>query len=230
MEKIRDFSKNSGVLIQFFLILAILFTGINFLLPKGKELFQMNKTIKAKKEKLAKLTQKVAFLESLDEYEITNKTQFLLKVLPPEEDIFIPLSALKGLASQFYDIQIKDFKIDLGREEVKNQLSSISFSLKIVGSKESIINFIDKIKATYPLMRVDEISIFLSEEELPASLLKIEAFFLSLPKEMGKTEEFLSLITSAEEKVYREISTFSFPLKEEVAPTLPSGKENPFTF
>jgi len=229
MGKIKDFSKNKEIFIQFFLILVIIFTGAKFLFPKIQESFQMRHKIKDEKERLTKLTQKAAFLESLDEYELTSKTEFLLKVLPPEEDIFIPLSTLKSLASQFSDIQIKEMKIDLGNEKAAGQLSSIGFSLKIVGSKENIVNFIDKVKTVYPLMRVNEISISLKEEELPSALIKIDTFFLGLPKEIGKVEAPLSLITSGEEKIYKEVSSLNSPLQEETIPSFSGGKENPFS-
>jgi Tfp pilus assembly protein PilO len=229
MGKIKDFSKNKEIFIQFFLILVIIFTGVKFLFPKIQESFQMRHKIKDEKERLTKLTQKAAFLESLDEYELTSKTEFLLKVLPPEEDIFIPLSTLKSLVSQFSDIQIKEMKIDLGNEKAAGQLSSIGFSLKIVGSKENIVNFIDKVKTVYPLMRVNEISISLKEEELPSALIKIDTFFLGSPKEIGKVEAPLSLITSGEEKIYKEVSSLNSPLQEETIPSFSGGKENPFS-
>jgi len=218
--------KYKNFLIQIFLVGLIIFSGWFFLRPKIADIFQMRKKLNKERERLAKLTQKETFLESLDEYELTTKTRLLLKILPAEKDVILPWTTLRHLASQF-NLRIKSIQVDLG-DESRGKLSTIVFSLKVKGDKENIKKFIEKIKVTYPLMKIEELSVSLKTESELETALKIKTFFLPLPTEIGKIEEPLSLITPAEEKAYREVSIFSSPLKEEVIPAFPSGKENPF--
>jgi len=227
MIKTKDISKYKNFLFQIFLIGIIVFTGVNFFRPKLREVFQLRKKINEEKEVLAKLTQKEAFLENLDEQELTTKAQFLLKVLPPEKDVTIPLATLKSLVSQF-NLQLQKIQIDLGGKTTSG-LSSVGFSLEVEGEKEKIIDFIEKVKTTYPLMRMEGVNFSYGDEDLLNIKLKIETFFLEMPKEIGKLESPLPLINSEEEKIYKEVSQFSSPLSEEAINTIyPTGKENPF--
>jgi len=227
MIKIESLNKN--FLIQFFLIGVIIFTGGAFLRPKIADIFQMRKKISEEKEKMAKLTQKEAFLESLDENELIVKTQFLLKILPSEKDVVFPLTTLRLLASQF-NLRINSIQIDLGRDKSNiEQLSSIVFSLKFVGDRENIKDFIEKIKITYPLMKIESVTFSKEKENQLEGIISVKTFFLSLPKEIGKIEDPLSLLTPAEEKAYQKVSNFTSPLQNEFFPSVPAGKENPFS-
>jgi Tfp pilus assembly protein PilO len=228
MIKIEDKNRYKNLLFQFFLIGIIIFSGIWFLRPKISNIFQMRRQINVEKEKLAKLTQKEAFLKSLDEYELTSKTQFLLKILPTEKDAILPLATLRTLVSD-YKLKVDSIQVDLGQEESNLNLSSIGFLLKITGNKDDMKDLIEKIKTTYPLMKIEELVISSRTESQPEATIKINAFFLNLPKEIGKTEDPLSLVTPAEEKVYEYVSGFSSPLQEEFILSIPTGKENPFT-
>jgi len=227
MIKTEGVGKYKNFLIKFLLIVIIMFSGWIFLRPKITDIFQMRKNLKEEKEKLTKLTQKEALLESLDEYELTTKTQFLLKILPSQKDVLLPLATLRSLADQL-NLRVSSIQVNLSEINSSNQLSSIGFSLKIEGDRESIKEFIGKIRVTYPLMKIEDLNFSLKGVSESETTLKIKTFFLSLPKEIGKIEDPLSLITPVEEKVYQEVSIFSSPLREEFAPSVPVGKENPF--
>jgi len=88
-------------------------------------------------------------------------------------------------------------------------------------------SFIEKIRTTYPLMKIGDLNFSLEEGLLQAGL-NFKAFFLSLPKEIGIIENPLPLITSPEEKIYQEVSKFTSPLSESATPYIQVGKENPF--
>jgi len=227
MIKTEGVGKYKNFLIKFLLIVIIMFSGWIFLRPKITDIFQMRKNLKEEKEKLTKLTQKEALLESLDEYELTTKTQFLLKILPSQKDVLLPLATLRSLADQL-NLRVSSIQVNLSEINSSNQLSSIGFSLKIEGDRESIKEFIGKIRVTYHLMKIEDLNFSLKGVSESETTLKIKTFFLSLPKEIGKIEDPLSLITPVEEKVYQEVSIFSSPLREEFAPSVPVGKENPF--
>jgi len=227
--EIIDSSRRESLLIQFFLVIMIVFTGGLFLRPKVVDIFQMRKKINEEKKKLVKLTQKEAFLESLDEYELTSKTQFLLKILPTERDIVWPLATLKLLASEL-NLEVNSIQTDLNENKLDARLFSNGFSLGIIGDKENIKEFLERIKTTYPLMKIENLSISLQSESRFGANLKIKVFFLDLPEKIGSTEDPLPLVASAEEKIYQKVSGFSSPLKEKIIPSVPAGKENPFSF
>lgn len=228
MKKTEDFNKYRNFFIKALIIGGIIFSGVFFLYPRAKEIPESRRAIAEEKEKLAKLTQKAEFLESLDENELANKTQFLLKVLPPEKDVVLIISSLKALCAQL-NLQIDSFQINLSGESSSSGLSSISFSLRIVGDKEGLNNLIERIKTTYPLIDLEGLDISLEEGNLLQATIKIKAFFLELPKEMGKTENPLPLINPEEEKFYYQVSNFTSPLLQEASYSVPLGKENPFT-
>jgi hypothetical protein len=228
MIKTDFINKYKNFLIPVFLIVSIIFSGWNFLLPKIIDIFQMRKTINEEKRKLIKLTEKEAFLESLDEYELIEKTQLLLKILPSEKDIILPWATLKSLASQF-NLKTESIQVDLGDDKLNTGLSTVVFSLRVnANNKENIREFIEKIKVTRPLMEIEDLSIYFKTESESEANLKIKIFFLGLPKEIGKVEDPLSLLTTEEERVYQKVSEFSSPLEEEFTPSPTLGKENPF--
>jgi len=219
MRKVEDFAKYKALFLPVIFITGILFSGLFFLRPKIFEIFEIQKKIVKERKTLADLTKKATTLEGLDEAELTEKTEVLLKALPPEKNVANILLAFKVLGSQA-GISLQEVQID----------SEDTIFLKIQGPLENIISFMEKIETSYPLMRIEEVAVSSKEEGPTQAAIKVKFFFLSLPQTLGPVEVPLSLITPQEEKIYQEISKFTPVLTEENLPPVGGGKENPFAF
>ncbi len=219
MRKVEDFAKYKAFFLPVILIIGILFASLFFLRPKIFEIFELQKKVTKERKTLAELTKKAATLEGLDEVELTEKTEVLLKVLPPEKDVANILLTFKVLGSQA-GISLQEVQID----------SEDTISLKIQGQMEKAISFMEKIETSYPLMRLEEATISSKEENQTQATIKVKFFFLPLPKTLGSVDSPVSLVTPQEEKIYQEISKFTPVLIEENLPPVGGGKENPFAF
>jgi len=218
-DNLANYIKYKGAFLPIFLIIAVILVSLFFLRSKIFEIFETQKIIKKEKETLADLTKKVAILQGLDEFELTEKTEVLLRVLPPEKDVVNILSTLKALSSQT-GVVLGGIKFE-GED---------TLSLKVQGDSEKIISFMEKIEKTYPLMRLEDVSISFEEEGRIESFLKVKTFFSPLPTKLDSLESPLALITPQEEKIYAEVVQLTSPLTEESLETVQSGKDNPFSF
>ena len=111
MRKVEDFTKYKAFFLPVIFIIVIFFTGIFFLRPKIFETFELKKKVAGERKTLANLTQKAAFLEGLDEVELMEKTEVLLKALPPEPNIANILITLKVLGLES-GITIQGIQVD----------------------------------------------------------------------------------------------------------------------
>lgn len=237
MGKLENTQKRA-TLIPF--LLGVLFFGtIFFLRPKIGEILKFRKDITKEKETLARLTQKVAILEGLNETELEEKTKILLGILPAEMDISTFLLTVKNLSFQA-EIPIKEIRV--GLDESKGFSGSSSFFtiwLKLEASLEKlekINNFIELVENSAPLMRVDSLTIYERGKEKGGGEvdLKIKAFYLLPPKELGAIDAPVSLLNAQEEKTYLQLSSrFTYsqpPTMEELELQMGVGKSNPFSF
>lgn len=216
----KIFLKYKNIFLLFFLVAAFLFSSIFFLKPKVSEIFDFRRKINQRKRTLAVLTQKVATLNGLDEFELEKKAETLLRVLPSEKDIVTLLLTLKALSFR-EGVTIRGIQIDPREDSVT--------SLKIEGEKEKIINFLKRVQTSYPLMKLEEVILSFSKDEEPIEAkIVIQTFFQPLPKDLGDVDSPLLPIAPEEEKSYEEVSKFNQVIIEEDLGPVQTGKENPF--
>jgi len=229
MEKNKNRYKN--FLVYIFAISLVIFTGIVFLRPYLRESFKLRGKIREEKEKLAKLNQKKDFLEGLEENELMGRFQLLLKVLPSKQDIIIPILTLRTLVSES-NLQLLRNQVNPQGEKLKGGGQSMNFSLEVVGSKENIDMFLEKIKTTFPIMKVEKFNISLEEDSSWRASLEVKTFFLELAEDIGRVTDLLLPLSPSEEKIYREVSNFTSPisLSETGSPSssFQNERENPF--
>lgn len=214
--------------------LMILF-GVIILKPKFLSIIVLHGRIKKDKQILAKLTEKSAFLENLNEVELTAKGDLLLKALPPEKDVASTLLTLKFLSSKS-GVTIGNLSIDPG--EIGSPSSSLEkesfpylpMGVKIESSKESFYSFLDAILDGLPLMSVDSIRISSSSLEAISADLNLRTYFMPLPSTLGLPESPLSPNLTQEIEILERLQSFKSSEEEIMMPVLQSGKENPFTY
>jgi Tfp pilus assembly protein PilO len=224
-----NLAKYKSFLTFIILLLFVVISVLNFIRPKVGEIFQIRGKINNEKRKLAELTQKESYLNNLDEFELNQKTQVVLKAIPAEKDIITPFSIFKILASQF-NLEIQGVDINLGDDSLKNDVGSFSFFLKVKGTFEQLVNFIEKMKKIFPIMSIKEVDVEIKKDNSLLAKILIETYYSPFPEKIGSVESPILLVTSQEEKIYQEISGFSSILPETEEIDIKMGKENPFAF
>ncbi len=248
MKEEKKLSDYQPFLFPVVVALLVFLTAFAFLKPKIGAIIEGQRRLSQNKQVLARLTEKAAALEGLDQTELTRKTDILLAALPTEKDVPRFLATYKELAQKI-EVVIQQIEVNPGKlatpedEQVAPEGGQASpeggqaspppflvFQIGVSGELEKVGIFLDELEKTLPLMRLKEVSLSQKEENLFESEIELQAFFLFLPGELGPVEEALPLISQREEEVYRQLADFkSVELKESLLLT-PAGKENPFTF
>ena len=208
------------ILLPFVSGLIIVLVTTIFVLPKIKLLVDTRTDLRNKKEKLSRLTEKATLLEGFDEYELKKKVVVAEKALPSKKAIAEILATLSSLSSQsgvsFVGINISPGKL------IPEKSGKLVFQASFKGSKEDLKAFLRKLDEVLPVMGV--VSLGVKGETLS---LKIESYFSPPPESLGKIDVPLSKISQLEEDTYRKIAQFKD--FEEKLPSVPIGKENPFS-
>jgi len=212
----RDY-KSKGILLFLITFLVITVVTVLWLIPKVKDVFEMRRKIAEQKIKLSKLTEKLALLEGIDEYELEKKVEFLLAAVPEENDVFKIILVIKTLAFD-NSLSLKDLKISLSGE----------FSFKVIGEVNKVMNFIKDIERVVPILTLDSLAFSNEGPQAVEVFMKGKNFYLAVPKEIGSIESPLPLLTSEEEKIYQYVSNFKNIDRGGLFTPMQSGKENPF--
>ncbi len=220
------------------IVFLILIITVSVLIPKVRVIADSRQGLLKDKKNLTGLTKKLAALEGLAQVEFSEKVDVALAVLPMEKDVPGNLAVIKSLALNngliVNNITIGEIgeiaAVNPTAKMAKNTiLPSFKINVSLIGNIEMIRNFINQIQLTAPLMAVKNVSISQKKTEIPETSLGIEAYFLPLPKTLGKPEQQLVAITSGEEKIFNRINDFTFLGNEVNLPNLPVGKENLFS-
>ncbi len=158
-------------------------------------------------------------------------------VLPPEKDVFLILSTIKGLSLQS-GIELKSFDFIPGEistpstnsGSLSSNVSHLPLRANFSGSWGAIKAFLNKVESVSPLMQIEKVSLSRNEENFYEANLIINTFFLNIPSTLGSIETPLPIISIEEEKIYEQLSKYEFREQTEILPEIPTGKENPFSF
>ena len=225
------------LIIPLAIILAVVLVAVIFLGPRLSGIITGQEEISSQKAKLAKLTAKAAFLESLQASELQTKTENSLAFLPAEKDLPRVLSVVRNLAGdnglELQGVRVGAGDISTGSAAVKtnkNELESLELKVILVGSWDQLQGFLFQIEEASPLMRVAKSDMSFLPPLVEATLL-IDSFSLPLPITLGASETPLAAISPQEEEVYRQLVKV-IPQNQESLPSItsPSGRENPFVF
>lgn len=219
-------------------IFLILIITTFILKPKLELVINYRQQLIKDKKILTDLTKKLATLEGLAKVEFSEKTDIALAVLPAEKNVPNSLFVIKGMAlnnglvlSNITIGSVGEIATVSSTEKIRKDtiLPSFKLNASFFGEIKMIKDFISQIQSTAPLMGVESFSISQKKTLIPEVKMEIEAYFLSFPETLGKPEQQLTMITSAEEKMLNRISEFTFFRSEGDLPNLPVGKENLFS-
>jgi Tfp pilus assembly protein PilO len=218
--------------------LVILFLTITLLIPKITQIFEVRQSLSKEKARLAKLTQKLADLEGLDDNELATKATLMVVALPAEKDVPLILATLSSLGREA-GMGIESVKVSPGelstesgkikKKGKEEETPTLPFEVLVKGTIESLKNFLDRLGSTIPVMRVESASLSFEEGEWQAKI-SLDTFFLPLPKSLGAVETPLAKISPEEELIYKRIEKYQAPAFEGDLPSVVTGKEDPFSF
>jgi len=233
--------KSKSFLFPGLILVLVILVSLFWLRPKVATIIKANRELTTSKKTLAELTQKVTILGGLSQPELSEKVDLVLKVLPSEKDVPRNLFVLKRLALDS-ELMVNELSIpEVGEiasssaetKKTKDEiLPSLSVKLTLVGSREKIINFIQQVEVTAPLMRVSSLAISQKGEGLDEAMIDIRTYFLPFPKTIGKLEQPIVPVTSQEEKVFNDLASFKLLETNEstFSATLPVGKTDLFSY
>jgi len=237
-----DFKKSKSFLFPGLILVLVILVSLFWLRPKVMAIIKNSRDLVANRKTLAELTKKMTSLEGLSKPELTDKVDLVLKVLPSEKNVPGNLFVLKKLALD-NELMVSELSIpevgEIASSSAETQktskdeiLPSLEVRLTLVGSREKIVNFLQQVKSTAPLMRVSGLAISQKEEDLDEAMIDIRTYFLLFPKTIGKLEQSISSITPQEEKVFNELSNFKLFEVNEVSSSsaLPTGKSDLFSY
>lgn len=237
--------------------LVIVFVLLKFTFPQFQQIVEAQQKLKGEKDRLEQLIKKARQLEKLDEETLKNNLQTTQHTLPSEKDVAGLLFTVARLQSE---ATVSAEKLELtpglistpsatpsagylatpsGAKEEKKpmetkrevpQLSSLDFSVSLVGEFGGIRYFLEKIKGINPLLVTPDIKISQREgEENVRAELKILSSYQLLPMTLGKIEDPLPVLTDKDENTLSEISRL--PIYSQIPSGLIQaivGKVNPF--
>jgi len=217
--------------------LLIVATASAFLKPKVALILASGSELSQKKQALARLTQKVAALQGLDPQTLNTKTQLALKALPVEKEVPWLIRTVKAVAEET-GVVLGELNVDPGelasasakpsQAEGKSNLTVLEFDLNAEGALELLVDFLARLEAVLPLMKLTDVAFGQASEGVFQLSLASENFVMGLPPTMAVTDQPLASIGQEEEDAYQELVSFKPTLGEAVMPSMPVGKEDLF--
>lgn len=232
------FEKAKILLIPLAIILLILLGSILFLKPQVSGILADQKELSLQKTKLAKMTAKVAFLESMVDSELEIKTKATLDFLPAEKDLPRVLATIRNLTNAnglgLEGVQVEPGDISSSSAVIKSErygLETLELKITVSGDWVQLKSFLSQVEGTSPLMRVGKAEISSFPPAIEA-IFSLNSFFLSLPTTLGASETPLVAISPQEEEIYQQLVKIASPVQEvfQTSSSGTSGRENPFTF
>lgn len=220
---------------------SLVFLGLGFLVviigifviwPKIQEINQARITLGTNTKYLEGLKAKLKDLQSLNEFELTDRNNLSIRAIPEVKN---PLGTLISLRSMATDLGVDIEEISVAVGDVSTQsaqkeetgIAKINFKMKITGSKTAIFDFFKKTEESLPIVTADNVKIELSGESA-VSELNLNSYFLTFPEKIGKISDPVKKLTSEEEKLLDKISGFSYVPPTTFTPS--SGRSDPFAF
>jgi Tfp pilus assembly protein PilO len=219
-------------LVQPILLIISLLVFYQFLLPKFNQVKgQYEANEKARKQKEA-LQAKIQDLQSLNEYELSEKSELLLLALPAGKDVAGKMSLVSKITEES-GLVVESLKISPGevatQSAEKKEVDELVFKLTLSGEINQFIDFLENASEFLPLMGVTDINIELANNSQATINCTLKSYYADLPASLGKVDSPVPKLTAQEETLLEELRKYS-SYETEIFEPMPGGKANPFTF
>ncbi len=220
----------------------VFFLSAYFLLPKIGQIKQINKDIADQKERIAKLSSKLADLQSLSEADLYNHSSLLLEALPPQKDFYKMMTITKQIFTES-SATLKSFTFSPGKissdsarlSQDSSTANQLSMKILFVTSYESFSKLLDGFTKSLPLMEVDSINFSTILATQSGSLpdlegtISVKSYFSALPKMLGQVDSPLPKISNQGKSLIEELTSYNqYKAEEAGIGEAIVGKENPF--
>lgn len=224
-------------------VALLVFTAIGTfagLLPVIRSSLNMFSAVQKFEERTKALTEKLQFLDSLDEETIRQNLQTLFSAVPPEKSIPTILSTTDGViatsALSTLDISISNpgslaTEAATRKTTEEKQIGGLlqPFGVSLEGPVDNFGTFFQTISSVRRLLRVRNFEATISRGNIVQAHVELDAFYSPLPKAIGSIDQPISKTTSDEDAVVAKVS--SYPLAAQslsLSPQVSTGRTNPF--
>ncbi len=226
--------KYHQLFLPFIFIISLLIFWF-FLMPRFNQIKKVYYSNQKERERIRSLQVKISDLETLNEYELTEKSEILLLALPSEKNGVAMMGAVSNLVEEnglvIESISVSPGEIATGSAEESAEESAMDFlpfRLTITGEITQFLNFLEAASQTLPLMDVEMRNFDITGEQSTSDCL-IKFYYTGLPTTLGKIETPVPKLSSQEELFLDELQKFNAYQLEPFEPSV-GGRANPFTF
>lgn len=207
-------------------ILLVIFTW-TFIVPQVKQILNAKNNLDQETARLEKVKRKLNELRTINQNDLSQRTDLSLQALPPEKNFLDLLSNLQKAANS-NSLAVESFQIIPGNLNVTQQ-GKLNLKMGVVGSLENVKNFLVSAENILPIIDMKTVKIGI-EKEIVTTDISLDLSFLPLPKTLGSIDSPIPHLTADEEKVLSKLSGFEHIPNDLGGSSVPTGKDNPFTF
>jgi Tfp pilus assembly protein PilO len=213
-------------------ITAVVLLTIGIGIPKIKASLELRQELKLASAKLARLTEKAAALQRLDELELAKRVAVMERVLPSRKDVGGVLVGLRQAAAKsgvnLLSLNLAPGELATGSGgKLKQVAGAMEVEVKLTGTIAAVAEWLRLVEAEgVPVMRVKAVS---GGQDAGSWQLKVSltAEYLPLPESLGAADKPLPGLTPEEEAVYvRLVSRVGIITATGEGEDLPLGNPN----
>jgi len=207
---------------------------------------KLNIENEALEKKLSNLVKKRTTLEGFTEEELASKVELIEEVYPSQKNVLKTLVAINSLGDES-KVLVQDIGLEKASLEAtasaKQEEIVVSFSAW--GKVDEIIDFLNSLDKTVPLLRIIEVTAGnisgenKSEAQVQQSAanillnFKVSSYYQLPPESLGSIVQSVPMLNKAEELVLEELKDydrFTKAADSEALPIETEGRENIFDF
>jgi Tfp pilus assembly protein PilO len=213
------------------ILIISLIIGWVVLLPKFNQVKKIYTTIQKDRERNTKLQAKVHDLETLNEYELSEKSDILLVALPSLKNP-AGMIVLVGELAEDNSLLVESLKVSPGEVATESaeiaEVEKLVFKLSLSGEISQFLNFLKATGESLPLIDLQIKSFDISGQSFTTEVSLI-SYYSGLPKTLGKADSAVPKLSNQEEGLLEQLREFNIYEAKSFKPGL-GGKPNPFTF
>lgn len=148
-----------------------------------------------------------------------------LGAVPEGNSSLIVISQLKSLAAT-KGVTITDFKVG-NTQKSENNIFAIDVSFQVEGAVAQTFDFVASIASFSPLTTIEKVKM---DQVAGATRMEVilRCYWAALPKTLPSLTQPLNELTSDEQEMLARLGSLSQPAFLNIAPSLPSGRTDPF--
>lgn len=232
MKNIQKLIVDYQSLVMPILLLVLFSFSWRFLVPRFNQAKDLYDGIQKDKQKIITLQAKVSELKTLNEFELSEKSEVLLSAIPSEKNVVGTMMSIEKTAEE-NGVQIGGISVSPGeiatQSAQKSSLEELEFDLSVKGEIERFVDYLKAVSETLPLVNVQNIEISLVDNRQAEVSCVLKGYYAGLPVSIGRIDAPVAKLSAKEESLLGQIRQYRIYEAETFEPS-PGGKTNPFTY